>query len=47
MTFGHAKAKFDLTVTGLCHVCDVPDTKEHLVCHCPAEMNLQGEAKHV
>ena len=33
--FSHHHAKFDLTQTGLCSLCQVPDDVQHRVCHCP------------
>ena len=33
--FGACHAKFDLTKSGLCVHCHVPDDHEHRVCHCP------------
>ena len=33
--FDAAHCKFDLTVSGLCSVCSVPDTHEHRICQCP------------
>ncbi|CAE7466734.1 unnamed protein product [Symbiodinium sp. CCMP2592] len=33
--FGHQQAKFDVTQTGFCELCLVPDDAEHRVCSCP------------
>ena len=35
LMFGEAQAKFDLTRSGLCTLCGVPDDKEHRVRFCP------------
>ena len=35
LLFEHLHAKFDFSLTGRCAVCDVEDTHEHRVCHCP------------
>ena len=35
LMFGEAQARFDLTQSGLCPQCQVPDSKEHRVLHCP------------
>ena len=32
--FGQHHAKFDMSKSGLCSVCHVPDTVEHRICHC-------------
>ena len=33
--FEKAHARFDLTESGLCPLCQLPDTHEHRVCFCP------------
>ena len=33
--FDHAHSKYDLSKTGQCVHCQVPDTREHRVCECP------------
>ena len=35
LMFGEAQARFDLTQSGNCTHCGVPDTKEHRICECP------------
>ena len=40
--FDHAHAKFDLSKTGLCACCAVPDTREHRVCHCPLYADVRA-----
>ncbi|CAE7902920.1 unnamed protein product [Symbiodinium necroappetens] len=39
--FGHQHSQFDLTQTGLCEHCQVPDTVEHRICHCPLNRELR------
>ena len=39
--FGQQQAKFDLTQTGFCDLCQVVDDAEHQVCHCPRFAELR------